>query len=147
MENRFENFTITVLKLNKLIQRIKLIEMEEYGLKAVHVMCVYYLHGSKQGLTAAELCKLTFEDKAAISRALALLKGKGFISYDTKTYNASVKLTEEGEKLYDYIDERAAKAVDAGGSHLTDEERTAFYRAIGSIAENLTAYYENLKKK
>ena len=40
MDDRFENFTVTVLKLGKLVQKIKLFEMESYGLKAIHVMCI-----------------------------------------------------------------------------------------------------------
>ncbi|MGN1373278.1 MAG: hypothetical protein ACI4VK_04450 [Candidatus Coproplasma sp.] len=40
MEKIFEQFTITVLKLNKLVQKIKTCEMSDYGLKTIHVMCV-----------------------------------------------------------------------------------------------------------
>lgn len=78
MERTFEQFTLLVLKINKLIQRIKTFEIRGYGLKAVHVLCVYFLNENPQGLTAAEIVKLTVEDKAAISRALAELKSKGF---------------------------------------------------------------------
>ena len=41
MEKIFENFTVNILKLNKLVNKIKQFEMEEYGLKAIHVMCGY----------------------------------------------------------------------------------------------------------
>ena len=43
MGDRFENFTLLIDKLGKIIQKIKNIEMKEYGLKAVHVMCIYQL--------------------------------------------------------------------------------------------------------
>ena len=39
MEKIFENFTINILKLNKLVNRIKQYEMKEFGLRAIHVMC------------------------------------------------------------------------------------------------------------
>ena len=60
MEKIFENFTVSVLKLNKLVQRIKQFEMREYKLKSVHVMCVYYLNEHREGLTASELMSLTY---------------------------------------------------------------------------------------
>ena len=145
MENRFENFTVAILKLNKLIQKIKLYEMRDYGLKAIHVMCVYYLR-TRGELTASELSKLTLEDKAAISRAISFLNEKGFVNYDSNKYNAPIKLTGEGIKVSEYINRRADSAVNAGGGFLTEEERINFYFALELIAKNLKNYYENLNK-
>ena len=76
MERTFEQFTLLVLKINKLIQRIKTFEIRGYGLKAVHVLCVYFLNENPQGLTAAEIVKLTVEDKAAIRARLPSLKAR-----------------------------------------------------------------------
>lgn len=146
MRDRFENFTITILKLNKLVQKIKLYEMGEYGLKAIHVMCVYCLNSSVDGLTASDLAKHTLEDKAAISRALSLLKAKGYVCYDPKKYNCAVKLTKEGEKIASFVTERAHSAVEAGGDGLDDGRRAEFYRTLEQIAGNLTDYYESLIK-
>ncbi|HIU61240.1 MAG TPA: hypothetical protein IAB69_01135 [Candidatus Coproplasma excrementigallinarum] len=144
MQNRFENFTIGVLKLNKLVQRIKLLEMDDYGLKAIHVMCIYYAAG--RPVTAGELARLTLEDKAAISRALSLLKQNGYINYNTGKYNAEVTLTEEGKKLSEYIEERASHAVEAAGKDLTEEEREVLYKALASVSHNLEEYYNSLQK-
>lgn len=144
MENRFENFTITILKLNKLVHKIKLHEMKGYGLKAIHVMCIYYLHENRRGLTASELVKFTLEDKAAISRALVLLREKGLVQYDSNTYNGSIRLTEEGEKFSEYILDKADNAVEAAGGALSEEERETFYRVLYSIEQRLRDYYEEL---
>ena len=147
MEKIFENFTVTILKLNKLVQKIKTFEMEEFGLKAIHVMCGYYLLEHEEGLTASELTKLTLEDKAAISRALIAMRDKGLVSYDTKTYNAKIVLTEDGKKFATSVMEKADRAVKAGSADQTDEERIAFYRKLSDIVANLTEYYyENLTK-
>jgi DNA-binding MarR family transcriptional regulator len=145
MEKRFENFTIAILKLNKLVQKIKLYEMKDYDLKAIHVMCIYYLSENPEGLTASELTRSTLEDKAAISRALATLQEREFVKYDSNTYGANVTLTENGEKVAKFITLRAESAVEAGGSSLTDEEREVFYRSLSSIAENLEKYYDSLE--
>lgn len=146
MKNEFENFTITVLKLNKLIHKIKLYEMEGYDLKAIHVMCVYYL-GSRGTLTSGQLCRLTCEDKAAISRALVILREKGYIVDESLRYNNHITLTEEGKKLAKYINRKAADAVNTAGGDLTEEDRVSLYKSLGTIVTNLEAYYEKLLKE
>ena len=131
MDDRFENFTVTVLKLGKLVQKIKLFEMESYGLKAIHVMCIYF--AGLAPVTAVELCRLTSEDKAAISRALSLLKQKGYITYPAGAYNAEISLTEEGRKLCEFINVRATAAADFAGKGYGD-----FKLAVGeAVADKL----------
>lgn len=144
MENIFENFTVTILKLNKLVQKIKNFEMREYGLKTIHVMCGYYLKVHSDGLTASELVKLTLEDKAAISRALKTMHEKGFISYDPNKYNSVIRLTDEGKAFADAVCQKATVAVEAGSYDFGEEERLSFYKALRTIADNLEAYYDSL---
>lgn len=147
MEKAFGQFTVTVLKINKLIQRIKTFEIREYGLKAVHVLCVYFLGRGHEGLTAAELVKLTVEDKAAISRALAELRDKEFVCCGATGRNAVVKLTPQGRSLAEFIDGKTAEAEAACCLDFSEEERLAFYKSLNKIAGNLQLYYENLLKK
>lgn len=144
MEKLFEHFTVTILKLNKLVQKIKIFEMKEYGLKSVHVMCIYFLDENGDGLTAGELARLTLEDKAAISRALKLLLEKGYIKYDPNKYNAKIILTAEGKKIAGEISVKADNAVKWGSADFTEEERASFYKSLGVITENLKSYYERL---
>lgn len=144
MEKIFENFAATIIKLNKLIQRIKQYEMREYGLKAIHVMCVYYLDENPEGLTSGELVRLTLEDKAAVSRALVTLREKGYIAFDGKRHNAPVKLTEEGKKLAKAVAERSSSAVEAGSAEMTEEQRKLFYGYLNETAEKLSDYYNRL---
>lgn len=141
MENIFENFTINILKLNKLVQKIKNYEMREYDLKTIHVMCAYFLYNYPQGLTASELVRLTLEDKAAISRALKTMQDKGFIQYDNNKYNAPIRLTDDGRKLALAIGDKAERAVKAGSADMTDEERIFFYKNLSSIVDQLEEYY------
>ena len=147
MENIFENFTITILKLNKLVQKIKNFEMQEYGLQTIHVMCLYYLDNHPNGLTASELTKLTLEDKAAISRALRLLQEKGYASYDSNKYNADIHLTNEGQELAAVVCNKADRAVSAGSYNFTDEQRNSFYKELTTIAVNLEKYYNGLVRR
>lgn len=137
MEQIFEKFTFAVLKLNKLVQKIKSAEMEPYGLKAIHAMCIFYLR--QKPLTAGELARLTLEDKGAISRALKQLKEQGYIRYNG-AYHERVALTEAGETLARTVSERAERAVAAAKTPLSERERDAFFKTLDSVAENLAEY-------
>lgn len=143
MKDIFENFTFTILKLNKLVQKIKHAEMDGLGLKTIHAMCLYQLYKTK-GLTFGELVRLTLEDKAAISRAVKHLRDKGYANYDGNSYNSPVTLTADGEEVARAVLEKANDAVEAASCSFTDEERTAFYKLLDQIALRLEDYYDNL---
>ena len=146
MEDLFVDFTGSILKLNKLVQKIKSFEIEKYGLKPVHVMCVYYLNKNPQGLTAKELVELTLEDKAAISRALKILQAEGYVKYYFNSRNAVAGLTDAGKEIADRISSRADKAVEAGSIDFTAEQRIFFYKSLDAIVDNLENYYKDLVK-
>lgn len=144
MENRFKNFTISILKIHKLIQKIKLLEMDEYGLKAIHVMCLYLLDEHAGGLTAGDLIRYTLEDKAAISRGIKLLKERGYVEHDGTKNNSLIKLTPSGKEIADLVLERAESAVDFGGRNIDDETRETLYATLSEIANSLGEYYKQL---
>ena len=73
MLERFEDLTAGVTQVYKNIQRIKKQRMNSLGLKGTQVMCIYYLSIHPEGMTAADLSRITVEDKASISRILAEL--------------------------------------------------------------------------
>ena len=139
MLNRFEEFVTGITECHRYIQRIKSMEMTELGLKGNHVMCLYYLARSPEGLTAAQLCALCCEDKAAISRTLAELENKGYLknAEPGKKYRALLVLTPTGQEAAMRINGLVEQWVCLGGDGLTDEERTAFYATLGKIAANL----------
>ena len=145
MNARFENFTTSILKIYKLIQKIKLREMESFGLRAIHVMCVSYLEENRDGLTAGELVRLTLEDKAAISRALGTLRDDGYIEYITRSYNSKARLTDKGVDLARLIDERMSLAVDDVGEGFLPDETNTMYRLLDTITERLESYYDRLQ--
>ena len=143
MDKIFEHFTITILKLNKIVQKIKQLESQKHGLKAVHIMCGYYLNEHPEGLTSTELVKLTLEDKAAISRALKTMIQQGY----AEKVGARTVLTGKGKSLAEFITERSDKAVEAGSAFFTDEERVFFYKSLGEIADRLESYYNDLSNE
>jgi len=137
MLQRLEDFVTGITVCYKYIQRIKSAEMTELGLKGTHVMCLFYLHHNPQGLTAAQLCQLCAEDKAAISRTLVTLQEKGYILTGEKKYRFPLRLTPAGTAIANQVDGLIQQWVGFGGDGLTDEERTSFYKTLSLIAKNL----------
>jgi len=137
MIDRFQAFVSGITICYKYIQKIKTMEMTEFGLKGTHVMCIFYIHHSKEELTAAKLCQLCAEDKAAISRTLVTLQEKGYVEAGEKKYRAHLKLTEEGKTLARQIDSLIEQWVSLGGDGLTEEERESFYNVLSVISTNL----------
>ena len=143
MLQRFETFVSGISRCHRSIQKIKSAEMTELGLKGTHVMCVFYLSRHPEGLTAAELSTLSFEDKAAVSRTLSELRERGYVIETTpetgRKYRAKVRLSPSGTVLAEKVSDLITHWVDSGGSGLSAEERDIFYRALEKIADNLTA--------
>ena len=143
MIQRFDAFVSGITSCYKYIQRIKSMEMTEFGLKGTHVMCLYYLRQNPAGLTASQLCGLCAEDKAAISRTVSELRSRGYItSLSEKAYRAMLTLTAAGQEVARKFDRLIEGWVTAGGDGLTDEERSDFYKSLATIAENLRVRIE-----
>lgn len=141
MSDRFETFMVTMNQVNRSIQMIKSREMEAYGLKSTHVMCLYQLKQHPEGLTATELVRLCGEDKAAISRSLSKIEENGLITFTDvegrKRYRTIITLTEEGSKVCDQINQKIDELLQLYSKGITDEERAIFYRVFSVIANNL----------
>lgn len=143
MTDRFQAFVNGITICYKYIQKIKTMEMTEFGLKGTHVMCIFYIYHSEEELTAAKLSQLCAEDKAAISRTLVSLQEKGYVEAGEKKYRAHLKLTEKGKQLAGQIDGLIEQWVGFGGDGLSEEERNSFYKVLAAISTNLR---DNLNK-
>lgn len=143
MIQRFDAFVTGITVCYKYIQRIKSAEVTEMGLKGAHVMCMFHLKQHPEGLTASQLCSLCAEDKAAVSRTVSFLKNEGYVcSEGPKNYRAVLQLTHAGQKVASQFDGLIADWVTSGGSGLSEQERTDFYRGLSLIANNLRSKME-----
>jgi DNA-binding MarR family transcriptional regulator len=143
MIQRFDAFVTGITVCYKYIQRIKSAEVTEMGLKGAHVMSMFHLKQHPEGLTASQLCTLCAEDKAAVSRTISFLKNEGFVTSEgPKNYRAVLKLTPAGQTVANQFDDLIADWVSSGGSGLTDQERSDFYRGLSLIANNLRSKME-----
>lgn len=140
MQELYRTFTLQIAKCNRYIRRLKQDEMETFGLKGLHVSCLYYLYKSSAPLTLKELCDICDEDKAAASRAVDSLKKDGYITSNSKakkTYREPLLLTEKGVETAKRIVEKIDTIVESAGEGVTPEEREIFYKTLGKISNNL----------
>lgn len=150
MIERFENFTSYIAQIHKSILKIKSVGMDRFGLKAAHLMCMYYLGKHEEGLTAGELAEYCMEDKAAISKSLSELKSKGFVYPDnqngTKVYRARYHLSPRGKEAYVEIKDIILHITEAVADGMSYEEGSSMYRLLESIAANLKDFSCRMEK-
>ena len=149
MNERFETFTVLIAKISRNIKKIKNQEMAEYGLRSVHISCLYYLY-SAESLTATELCERCEEDKATISRALDHLEENGYIVCESKTakrYKSPLFLTPKGMEVGKKITDKIRYVLEEVCVDLSEEERIEFYRCLSIISRNLDECTKGLEKK
>ena len=148
MKERFKTFTVLISKISRNIKKIKNQEMAEYGLRSVHVTCLYYLY-SAESLTATELCELCEEDKATISRALDFLEENGYIACESnlaKRYKSALLLTEKGAEAGKKITDKINFVLDEVCIDLTEEQRCEFYRSLAIISDSLELCTKGIQK-
>lgn len=148
--DRFETFAGSILELNRYVQKLKDIEMKAFGLRANHVMCLYYLGKHPEGLTVTQLAEVCKEDKAAISRCVAqLLEQKligGNFPENKRSYRTPLTLTASGRELAAKMYERVDAAMNGGGIGLTDAQRANLYSTLQIIINNLARYTADREK-
>ena len=145
MYERFKNFTVLIMKINRSIHKIKTEEMAEFELKSPHVSCLYYLH-QESALMAKELCDICGEDKASVSRSLVYLETNGYIVCDSnakKRYKATFTLTEKGAEVAARIAKKIDCVLEPASEGISEENRAILYRSLTLINDNLEKICKN----
>lgn len=140
MRSKYEQFTASVLCLSRCIQKIQRTEMAKYGLKGAHAQCLITMGHYPEGVTVAQLSRISEKDKAAISRTLSELEKQGLVQKKKdgeNAYRAPVLLTEAGREASARVEQLAQMAVEQAGVGLTEERRAVFYETLELIAGNL----------
>lgn len=142
MRNRFEQFTAAISSIHRFIQKIERDEMDKYGLKGASAQYLLAMERYPEGVTAAALCDICDRDKAAVSRILSEMEAKGLIyrvNPGESQYRALLALTPAGKQAADFVNRKAAIAVELVGNGLADEDRKVLYAALAHIAANIKA--------
>ncbi|WP_317320869.1 MarR family winged helix-turn-helix transcriptional regulator [Subdoligranulum variabile] len=136
MVERFEKFSLSIAEISRCWHKLASEEMKVYGLKGAHALYLTTLYRYPEGITVPELCELCLKDKSDASRMLAILEKKELVRKEGG-YGGTVQLTEAGLQAARQVRSRVCRAVEEAGKDLSAEEREIFYKALGSITENL----------
>ena len=140
MLDRYEQFSFMISVINRQIQKIERDEMIKYGHKGSFAQYLTVMRHHPEGVTAAQLSELCDKDKAAVSRVVTEMIEKGLVVRNAENdtlYRAKLVLTQEGEKIAEFVAKRAMAAVVAVGNELSDNERKLFYSTLDFISTKL----------
>ena len=146
MVERFERFSYAISEISRYWHKLTAEEMKKYGLKGTHCVYLLTMHRYSDGITATQLCELCGRDKSDVFRMMAIMEKKGLVVKEgvhQNLYRGVFKLTNEGKKAAQQVENRASLAVEIAGSDLSEETRAVFYRALESIVLNLRKLSES----
>ena len=136
MNDRFIRLSISLARLQKVIQRIKASGMSRIELKAGHtlVLCRLGLHFSE----LTERCGL---DPAMISRVLAELVRSGLVEKRAESgkYNALYLLTNAGHDRAARVGAVVADVERRADEGIDPDDLATFYKVLDQLTRNLEA--------
>ncbi len=140
---RYVRFCMAVEHMAKTLQRYKNEKLAAFGLRSMHLMFLFQLSQTEEGLTGTELASTCSVDKAFISRVTNELMGLGYVEYRNKQgtrYKNKLILTESGKavmgKVSDIIDESVANVA----QEITKEQFDNFYTVLEAVNRRLEAH-------
>lgn len=137
MTERFERFSYALSEISRCWHKIAAQEMERYGLKGPHSVCLLHMYRHPEGITAARLAQECSRDKADVSRMVTAMEQKGMLHRKGTSYRALLVLTEKGCQAAEHVQKRAVLAAELGGKDISDARREEFYQMLESVMENL----------
>ena len=137
MDNeRFTPFVLLIERISKNIKRIADKEMEQYGLRSSHVMCMLQLAKTENGLSSSALAEACGVDKGFISRVTNELLEKGYIVKEDdpkKVYKTHFILTKSGMEINRKMTEIVSNYVSLVNHNVSKKELEAFYLVLNEF--------------
>ena len=126
MVARFARFSLAICEISRCWHKLAAEEMVAYGLRGAHAIYLTAMYRCGAGVTGPQLCELCGRDKSDVSRTIAVLQEKGFVTKEginQSLYRGLLKLTEQGRAAAEQVCKRAALAVEMGGGGRREGER------------------------
>ena len=144
---RFDVFMFALTKSQKSISGLLKEAMREENIKHVEAICIKSIAFIDGGVSAGDLCKMCFYDKALISRTINNLKKNGYICVNPQDENKSrgrrYILTEEGKRISDKMSEFMNNLGNELTKDISDEDVETFFQTALKILDNI----QNLSSK
>ena len=150
MKKQYDDFVHYINTIFKDIQKLKTFDEKNLGLKSSQVMCLFYLGQSEGGLTSSELCEKCKEDKAAVSRNLAYLTERGYVTVqgdDSQKYKLRNVLTDDGMEAYIKLEDVMDGARDLFSKGISAREMARFYKTLDKLNANLEKFFNEKEKQ
>ncbi len=138
--NRFEEFTYIISKIYRSIQKIKLEELQKYGLKGSHMSYIYFIGKNEQGLSFKQINELSPDNKGLVSRNLKYLMDNDVIYKkieDNKVYKGTFKLSQKGQEIFASITKRTEQLCEEVYLNKNEMQLEEFYKNLNDISEKL----------
>ncbi len=136
---RFEKFTLLINSIYKSVNKIKIDFAPSFGVKSVHILWVYKLLQSPDGLTATELAAKSMVNRSLVSREIEKLKKAGYIASLTngdKRYKEKYVLTDEGRTIAEKICGEVLNVQNKVNAGINEGELKVFYSTLEKLNEN-----------
>ena len=150
MDNtRFTPFVLLIERISKNIKRIADKEMEPYGLRSAHVMCMLQLSKTENGLSSSSLADVCGVDKAFISRITNELLEKGYIKKEeipSKKYKIHFYLTDKGREINQKMTEIVSNYVHSVNKNVPSHEIEGFYEVLNAFDTEISQIANEEKK-
>lgn len=139
-KDRFIHFALLIGGVNKHLQRIKIDNATEIGIKGVHAFWLWELSLHPEGMTASELASRAMIDRSLISREISVLKKNEIVEIEgeegKRSYNAKIRLTNEGMRMAERIGELALQYQKEIDRDIGEEELAQFYATLEKLYHN-----------
>ncbi len=144
--SRFEEFTYVVSKIYRSIQKIKLDELQKYGLKGSHMSYIYCLGNNEDGLSFKEISELSVDNKGLVSRNLSYLLEKNIIVKNVdanKVYKGKFYLSKLGNEIFDNISRTTTELCKEVYLDKSESKIEEFYDNLNQISNTLDKILED----
>jgi len=135
-DDRFLRFSFAIDQIAKNLQKLKNEKLAPFGLRSMHLMCLFQLDKHPEGLTGKELAVCCQVDKAFVSRITGELCLREYITYlnrEGSHYNNKFVLTDTGKQVMVQIRHILEESVNQVTAGISEEEWNQFYQVLNQL--------------
>ena len=137
-EERFEQFWNLISGIHRDIEKLKTKWTQPLGMKSVHIFWVYLLKDHPEGLTAAELARLSQTNRSLVSREIQNLIDLGYVYTDKnhRGYGQKLKLSQSGLEAAKKISQASLEIQNQVNSGIPKDDLITLYRTLEILMTN-----------
>ena len=137
---RFEQFRNLISGIHRDIEKLKTKWTAPLGMKSVHIFWVYLLKNHPEGLTAAELSRLSQSYRSLVSREIQELIDLGYIytvqGNQQNKYGQKLKLTASGVEAAQRISQESLRIQNEVNAGIPEADLIVLYSTLEILMEN-----------